>query len=82
MPRVHRKSVPVVAASPAMVAAMLNIRPDDLADAIAKKQIIVRQRGVRRRILIEDAIMWFRMWQEARPYKARKPKDEVSHADT
>jgi hypothetical protein len=55
MPHRHVKPVPVVAASPAMIAAMPNTRPDDLADATAKEQIKVFQRGARRRILIEDA---------------------------
>ena len=71
MPRVHKKLVPIVAASPAMVAAMLSIRPDDLADAIAKKQIKVFQRGARRRVLIEDAKAWLRTWPEAKS-KTRK----------
>lgn len=87
MPRQHIKPVEAIAASPAMIAAMLCIRPDDLARAIAEKKIKMYQIGVRRRILVEDAKKWVRTeWREAqkRNFKPRKPKTNigVSHAGT
>lgn len=77
MPRQHVNSVPVVSASPAMVAAMLNVQPRDLADAVAKGQITVYTRGTRRRIILEDALNWMRTtWPK---YEPRKSTDGVSH---
>jgi hypothetical protein len=59
MPRVHKKPLPIVAASPATVSAMFSIRPDDLARAI-EAGLPVFKVGSRRRILIEDAISWLK----------------------
>jgi len=60
MPRVHKKPLPIVAASPAMISAMFSIRPDDLARAIEAGLPVYRVGGTRRRILLEDAVSWLK----------------------
>ena len=70
MPRSRRvKPVPVLAASPAMIAAMFNIRPDEVADAIARKDLKAYPLGIRKRVLVADAVKWLRTWN-----KKSKPK--------
>jgi hypothetical protein len=80
MPRRHVNPPPLLAASPAKIAAMFDIRPDDLAKAIKEKRLKVFQIGARRRIMLEDAKAWLRTWSEAQPYRPRQPKqlEEVS----
>lgn len=79
MPRPHKKHVPIVAASPAYVAAMLCIRPDDMARAIKAGEIKVFQLGIRRRVVIDDCIQWLR--KHPAKSKSKSPLVGVSHAD-
>ena len=70
MPRQHKRHVPIVAASPAYVAAMLMIQPDDMSAAIRAGEIKFYQIGTRRRVVLDDAIQWLRTNKP----RSRKPK--------
>jgi hypothetical protein len=60
MPRAHRvKPYQVEAASPSMIAAMFDIRSDDLAKAI-EAGLPVKMFGARPRILVDDVKSYFR----------------------
>jgi hypothetical protein len=61
MPRARLKKLPVsiIAASPAMIADLFSVRPDDIATAIEQGLPSYRV-GNRRRVLIEDATRWLR----------------------
>lgn len=59
MPRAHVKPYQVEAASPAMIAAMFSIRPEDIARAV-ENGLPVRMVGARHRILVADMRDYFR----------------------
>jgi excisionase family DNA binding protein len=61
MPRARLKKlpVPIIAASPAVIADLFSVRPDDIARAIEQGLPSYRV-GNRRRILIEDVKHWLR----------------------
>jgi hypothetical protein len=67
MPRARLKKlpVPIIAASPAMIAELFSVRTDDIAHAIEQGLPSYRV-GNRRRILIEDAVKWMRSLPQGR----------------
>lgn len=67
MPRSERKKpLPTVAGSPHTVCAMLNIRDEDIRPAINSGEIPVYKLGLRRRIVVDDAVRWLRTNPQAR----------------
>lgn len=76
----RKKAFPIVAASPSMVAAMFNIRPDDLAKAIEQGLPVYRV-GARHRLLLDDVATWFRTLPRAYIVGSRATKRTISHDD-
>jgi hypothetical protein len=72
MPRAHKKPVQILAASPAMVAAMIGLRPDDLKRGIIAGTLPSYVIGNRRRVVVKDAMKWLR---SQRTSKRRKPQN-------
>jgi len=64
MPRARLKQlpIPIIAASPAVIADLLQVRPDDIARGTESGALPVYIIGNRRRILIEDATAWVKSW--------------------
>ena len=60
MPRPHKKPVNVLAVSPAMLAAMLSVRPNDIRHAIDAGELKTHGFGNRSRILIKEGVTWFK----------------------
>lgn len=63
MPRsasARKKPLPILAGSPWAVCAMLGVRDDDIRPAIKSGALKVYKLGLRRRIVVADAVEWLR----------------------
>jgi hypothetical protein len=69
MPRAFRRRPPaMLAASPALVAAALGLRQQEISDAIKRGELKVYQVGARRRLFVLDALRWARRtFKEVQP---------------
>lgn len=56
----RKKPLTVVAGSPSLVCAMLGVRDDDIRPAINSGALAVYKLGLRRRIVVADAVAWLR----------------------
>jgi hypothetical protein len=69
MPRATKNPIVFLALSPAAVATSLCIQPREVYAAIAEGKLIVRQRGVKRRIGVfgpGGVQEWFESWPQAK----------------
>ncbi len=65
--RERRNAIFPIALSPAKLADCLGIRPDVIADAIKQDLLPVYRQGVKRRVLIADAVAWVRnTWERVK----------------
>jgi len=65
--RERRNAIFPIALSPAKLAECLGIRVDVIADAIKQDLLPVYRQGVKRRVLVTDAIEWVRnTWERLR----------------
>jgi hypothetical protein len=70
LPRaIRKKPLFPVAGPPHLVCDVLNIRDDDLRDAINSGAVPVYRLGLRRRVVIEDAVKWLRTNPQVRGRK-------------
>lgn len=60
MPRKRIKPVTMLAASPAIIADALGIRSEVVALAVKQGELLCYAVGPRRRILVRDALRWFK----------------------
>jgi hypothetical protein len=68
MPRARIKPLPMpIACSPALLADLLDIRADDVARGIELGALIPYRVGMRRRILVADAVAWVKKWPHSKP---------------
>jgi hypothetical protein len=58
--RLKKLPVPMICASPAMIASLCDLLPADIQRAVALGDIPVHCIGVRRRILLTDATAWIK----------------------
>jgi hypothetical protein len=73
MPVKIKKPPMILALSPNGVATALGIRSEQVYEAIQKGELIVRVKGIRRRVLIKDVEAWVeKTWPEAPKRKNRK----------
>ena len=67
MPRQNKSPVYPIALSPARLAQALDLRADQLTAAINAGELTVYQIGVKRRVLVRDAVRWIRRtWKQKR----------------
>jgi hypothetical protein len=60
MPRARVKPLPYrLAASPAMIADLLGLRADEIAEAISLRELPCFACSTRRRVLVRHALAWF-----------------------
>jgi hypothetical protein len=72
MPRETKTPIVLLALSAAAVATSIDVRPDQVAAAIATGALPVHCLGVRRRILVKDVLAWIeRDWKKPTPRKKR-----------
>ena len=65
--RERRNAIFPIALSPAKLAECLGIRAEVVADAIKNDLLPVYRQGVKRRVLVTDAIKWVRnTWERVR----------------
>ena len=58
--RERRNAIFPIALSPAKLAECLGVRPELVADAIKRDLLACYRQGVKRRVLVADAIEWVR----------------------
>jgi excisionase family DNA binding protein len=71
MPRHRKYPAMKFALSPAAWADALDIRDDEVAEAIASGHLPVFSIGIKRRILASDVERWVRSWPQATKRKPR-----------